>query len=320
MLNKNTLIKKEEQITSNFSEKARDIVFASDFKYSKYIGIAIHSILENNSENYCFHIFINDISSSDLEKLKSLPYKNVNIFIYWINDEAVKNLQANQRFSTGMYYRLLAPYILYKKIELFLYLDVDILCINSLSEIFSIDLRESILAAVEDNIEISHLNQLHKLGLNKNSKYFNSGVMYINSNRWVEDKITEQFLELINKSTYIYPDQDVLNIILSKSVKLISDKFNYKRWEKIPSIFFQENNNEIAIIHFIGPFKPWSISGYNNLYNYYKYRSLWKEQHFEKARNSQEFKKAFRSLWKEGHKISSILYYIKYLIIKIKGN
>ena len=75
------LVNKRLDLVINHNHNHNHIVFSSDFKYSKYIGISILSILENNiHEKYNFHIFVNEIDILDLNRVRSLPYKNINIF------------------------------------------------------------------------------------------------------------------------------------------------------------------------------------------------------------------------------------------------
>jgi UDP-glucose:(glucosyl) LPS alpha1,3-glucosyltransferase len=314
------LVNKRLDLVINHNHNHNHIVFSSDFKYSKYIGISILSILENNiHEKYNFHIFVNEIDILDLNRIRSLPYKNINIFFYWLDDSIVEGLQTTQHFSKGMYYRLLIPYILHRKVDTFLYLDTDVICVGSISEIFSTNLSKKVVAAVPDTIEEYHLYRLYELGFKKESIYFNSGVMYINTSEWVNNKITEKFLSLIGMSSYVYPDQDVLNLILNNSsVVFLSEKFNYQKWLKLSREDFYEECKLVSLVHFIGPHKPWSISGYNRIYNYYKSRSFWKKQEFENIDTTLGLKKASKYFWKDGNKFISVWYHVRYLIRKLK--
>ena len=218
-----------------------------------------------------------------------------------------------------MYYRLLIPYILHRKVDTFLYLDTDVICVGSISEIFSTNLSKKVLAAVPDTIEEYHLYRLYELGFKKESTYFNSGVMYINTSEWVNNKITEKFLSLIGMSSYVYPDQDVLNLILNNSsVVFLSEKFNYQKWLKLSREDFYEECKLVSLVHFIGPHKPWSISGYNRIYNFYKSRSFWKKQEFENIDTTLGLKKASKYFWKDGNKFISVWYHVRYLIRKLK--
>jgi len=290
------LVNKRLDLIINHDNNHNNIVFSSDFKYSKYIGVSILSILENNiHEKYNFHIFVNEIDILDLNRIRSLPYKNINIFFYWLDDSIVEGLQTTQHFSKGMYYRL------------------------HISEIFSTNLSKKVVAAVADTIEEYHLYRLYELGFKKESTYFNSGVMYINTSEWVNNKITEKFLSLIGMSSYVYPDQDVLNLILNNSsVVFLSEKFNYQKWLKLSREDFYEECKLVSLVHFIGPHKPWSISGYNRIYNYYKSRSFWKKQEFENIDTTLGLKKASKCFWKDGNKFISVWYHVRYLIRKLK--
>ncbi|MCX2961913.1 hypothetical protein BKK56_08995 [Rodentibacter genomosp. 2] len=320
MLSKDKLVNKYLDIKVGNLTKGNNIVFCSDLKYSRYVGVAIFSILENNQDDYyCFHVFITDITQKDIDKLKQLPFQNCNIRLYWLNDDAVRDFQIKEHFSSAMYYRVLIPYILYDEIDNFLYLDSDVLCVGNIKELFFHNLSDKVVGVVPDTVESDHIKNLYDLGFTKEGIYFNSGVMLINTRKWIEYNVTEDFFKLINQRDYIYPDQDVLNILLNKHILIISEKYNYQRWIKVSRSEFYKEANSVKIIHFIGPFKPWQIAGYNKIYNRYYKNSPWKKEKLEYTSSTLGLKKASKYLWQDGNIVKSIYYHIKYLVRKLKG-
>ncbi|WP_288062661.1 glycosyltransferase family 8 protein, partial [Rodentibacter caecimuris] len=168
MLSKDKLVNKYLDIKVGNLTKGNNIVFCSDLKYSRYVGVAIFSILENNQDDYyCFHVFITDITPKDIDKLKQLPFQNCNIRLYWLNDDAVRDFQIKEYFSSAMYYRVLIPYILYDEIDNFLYLDSDVLCVGNIKELFFHNLSDKVVGVVPDTVESDHIKNLYDLGFTK---------------------------------------------------------------------------------------------------------------------------------------------------------
>ena len=164
-----------------------------------------------------------------------------------------------------------------KSIKKILYLDVDILVLKAIDELYSTDLKDKLIAAIEDYPLTERNERLH---IPQNYSYFNAGVMLINLTLWHQHKITEQAIKILTQNNTILTqhDQDVLNMIA------------YDKWIRLPfkwnvlDIFFydyspykktyQEEiahllNGGVGIMHFAGPIKPWTAWTPNPYYQYY---------------------------------------------------
>jgi lipopolysaccharide biosynthesis glycosyltransferase len=79
-----------------------------------------------------------------------------------------------------------------------------------------------------------------------------------------------------------YPEQDLMNIFLSDQVSELSINFNYPSW--FDSIgFFRDTVVNPAIVHFVGPTKPWKKHSIEK-----KWSSLWRAKYKEIFGNSIE--------------------------------
>lgn len=283
-------------------EPQLNFVFAIDKNYLKPCGILIFSILKNNPTiKFDFHIFTNFFDDFGFnELLKSYP--NFRLHVYKINTSYFDELQTTGHFTTAIYYRLSIAEILKNKVDTYLYLDSDILCFSKVDDLININLENHILAAVED-IHIRK-DYIENLGLPKNTQYFNSGVLFINTEKWLESNILEKFKEKINLRDYKYPDQDVLNILLLDKVLLINEKFNY----------FNEGEIKPIFKHFVSTPKPWSICVSNNDdYLEYYYQSPWKNLPLDAPRNGKEAKKFAIKLFHLKKYAESLKWFIVYL-------
>jgi lipopolysaccharide biosynthesis glycosyltransferase len=86
------------------------------------------------------------------------------------------------------------------------------------------------------------------------SKYFNSGVMLINTKKWREKKISNQLaliLENYEDYGFEWADQCVLNYYFEGNYGSIDLKYN--------SIPEEYQSNETRILHFAGSHKPWTF-------------------------------------------------------------
>jgi len=90
--------------------------------------------------------------------------------------------------------------------------------------------------------------------LNSNGKYFNSGVLLINSQLWHQEQIMQNLFSIMPKYTdygFEWADQCVLNYYFCGEYGQIDSRYN-----SIPGEF---NKNHTRILHFAGSNKPWKI-------------------------------------------------------------
>ena len=157
---------------------------ASDDNYAIHLGVSIVSILENHLNDVHIHILNNNIGKSNLKKIKNLEkhYNNLQISIYNLPDyfnknnleeiikEELENTEAYNLLGISTFSRLFLADILPKNIEKVLYLDADTLVLDSLDELFEVDLKENFVAGVIDGVAASIIldTYLRMKGNNKN--------------------------------------------------------------------------------------------------------------------------------------------------------
>ncbi|WP_196603696.1 glycosyltransferase family 8 protein [Pectinatus haikarae] len=277
------------QCSKDFSSRKADLHIAfgisADFTYP--VGILMTSLLENNAKlKIAFHVFAdNKISHEEYEKYRRLAKKyNTCITFYEIDNSVFAGLD-DREFTIAAYYRFIIPHQLKDEASCFLYLDADITCLNVLTPFLDIDLTDFAACAVEDFSLDGTGNPI--LVQKKDERYFNSGMMYINIHKWLDEKISEKCMELLRevnekpeaKKKYGYEfrcfDQDALNIILKNKVKYLQPHYNFltnislKKNEKLRKI--PEN---VILLHYHGFNKPWHEWCFHPLAGYF--RKYWK--------------------------------------------
>ncbi|DAB29785.1 MAG TPA: hypothetical protein CFH84_07490 [Sulfurimonas sp. UBA12504] len=244
----------------------KNIVFTADNNYMQHLAVTLISLLENNkSEMFKIFIFSSDITDANKEKIEQMVASYLCEIQYISFDTKIFEHINAGRYSIATYYRLLMPK--YLDVDKLLYLDVDMVVHGSIQELYDTDIDNEYIAAVED----AWKNQIYRdlLGMSKNAKYFNAGVMVVNLKKWRDENLFDKFIEY-EKSSKIdleSHDQDILNAIFDGSWKRLALKFN--QYEKNPDldkenllkIFTKEElvqaQTQPVIIHYIGGRKPW---------------------------------------------------------------
>lgn len=252
------------------------IVLASDDNYAPYLYTALLSILTNKHQETYYKFFImvpeqfsidNQFRINDLHKF----YKNFDISYINMKD-CFKDIKLQiKHISYITYYRLLIPQIL-NTFDKCIYLDIDVLVNNDLSELYNTELENNYIAGVRTpNYHINQNRLLkfqNKLGLPDLKQYVNAGILVMNLKKMREDKLVYKFLELINRN-FPTQDQDIINVACYGKIKHVPLKYNcsnftftkYKTSE-LNSAYHKQELYEAAtspcIIHFSDKLKPWN--------------------------------------------------------------
>ena len=245
-----------------------NLLYCFDENYNKQALLSLTSILENTKTKINFHI-IHKNPETLLVEFEQLINKYVNlnsIEIHEFNKEGVYFPKLNKsHVSEATYYRIFINKYLNSEVKFYLYLDADIVCINSFEKEYfeycnNLNASSFTIGAVVEKNKKTIVNEdtFERLMLNGDF-YFNAGVMLINYHNWIEFDITSKLIELLEeyKERIVFWDQDVLNVCFDGSFLHLDSNLNFliKKNEN------QVINKNIQLLHFAGSFKPWSIRG-----------------------------------------------------------
>jgi lipopolysaccharide biosynthesis glycosyltransferase len=251
------------------------ILFATDAEYVPHLAAAIISLLQNNLElKLKIIVFTAGIPEVDKEKLRAIANSYKTPLVFQVLDESrFVGLILNHHFKKSNYYRLFAAN--YISEERCLYLDADLIVNCSIKEIINIDLCNAYLAAVEDG-EFSRHKQLK---MHPSSKYFNSGVMLINLEKWRSVDLVQLVIEFVRKYPEVihFVDQCGLNAIVDGKWISLESRFNTQTFmlNNTPALLSVNR----SIIHFTGSSKPWQMSNkhpFKSIYWEYRNKTMYK--------------------------------------------
>ena len=180
------------------------------------------------------------------------------------------------RLNRSVFLRVLLPQFLPEELERVIYMDVDMICLGSLDELWELDLQGKPLAALEEKSDkISPLKQELKSG-----RYFNAGLLVIDLALWRERKLTERVVECYQENTekLVMLEQDALNLVLDGDFAELPVRFNRQLEANNPlSAVWQP---EDIVLHFVNEAKPWTKGCLLDIFNlYWRYvnLSLWND-------------------------------------------
>lgn len=183
------------------------------------------------------------------------------------------------------YIRLFAASILPLCVEKVLYLDVDLIVIDDLSDLWDTDLGNYALAAAPDPFGTSRRGPL---GIPTDACYVNSGVLLLNLAKWRSDNLSARLANYIERegSNLLFHDQDAINAVLHTMIKPLSYRWNYQAKMLRPLHFtpadhaaIREAGKSPAIIHYTSARKPWLFvmaMPAKGLYHHYLSMTEWR--------------------------------------------
>ena len=289
-------------IENNYGGGVLNFLVSTDSNYVKYLSVLMASVYENHLNQQCdFYVLHSELNHNDFNYLLNFAKKySQNVYFIKVDNTLFKDFPFNNRFPISCLYRTLAHQFLPDSLHRILYLDIDTIVDGDLNEFYNLDFEDNFFIGSKENFDAKNepdiaLKDFDKLNEIDNSiaaegKYFNSGVLLINLDKFRNEQIDINFyLKSIIGYSNIFFDQGILNICFAKQIKLLTTcKYNYRLSFSAKDYFQRKNNmfnNEIKytfypvrahIIHYCGfmmDFKPWYLhftkDEIKNLKNYF---------------------------------------------------
>jgi lipopolysaccharide biosynthesis glycosyltransferase len=265
-----------------------NICLSFDEKYAQHAAVTMVSLMKNCSQN--IHFYIIDSEPSGITESRSKIVKLVEMYGAKISFRTI-DLSVFKGFPVWQpmqdspnkyvpYYRLCLADLL-PEIERIIYLDTDIVVQGDIAKLYNIELTEEQLIAGVNDMDSGELKENIST-----SAYINSGVILFNLatiRRFKLNIVKESIniLQQLGDRMSLNIDQDLINIIFNKRIKLLDISWNAQS-VGTPRGFklgYDDKSIEKNIIHFIASHKPWMFnckSGYQHLYFSYLSYTPWK--------------------------------------------
>ena len=281
------------------------IVSVTDNHFIVLLAAMLKSLEMNHKSDDKIELYLVEekVTSKNKGKINQ-TIKSKDIKIYWLSIDTVVDKKKlpldSSSFPLNVYIRLFIPYFLPKEIKKVIYLDVDMIVKNDISNLWQIDLGDKIIGGVVDRSEVvscywAGIRNYKELGIRPQAKYYNSGLLMINTEEWRERRIPESIIKCINENKRFcnFPDQYGLNVVFADKWHEIDAKWN--------TYSISDESNPF-IIHFTGRKPIYSAYNFNENYknDFYKYLSLTPWKNFQPlSESNRNIKKAYNKIIKK---------------------
>lgn len=257
-------------------ETSIPIFFSVDDRFVPYLVVTLTSLIKNASTKYHYHIHVlcTELKKENVEAVQALANKNFEIFFDDCSDylrAITDRLPIRDYYSKTTYFRLFIGEMFpdYDKV---IYLDSDIIVLGDVADLYHHEIGDNILGACPEAVMKMPETKLYSekvLGIEGN-RYFNAGVLIINTEQFREKQILDRFVRLLNVYNFVVAqDQDYLNVICKDHVYYLKNIWNIETCMPVP---FKED--EFRILHYIMANKPWNYEDAKYAEYFWKYAKL----------------------------------------------
>lgn len=279
-----------------------DVLYQFNEKYAPYAGVSMTSLLENNRQE-TIRIFIlgEDLLPDSIARFEKMSAHYGCELCFIPVDPLIEKMKRMgiplYRGSYAANMRLFLADLLDDSVDRLLYLDADTIVLESLTELFHLNLGTSPLAMALDSI-VSDMRT--NLGFSLQDDYYNSGVILFQMHIWKEQRLSDRIAAYVikEKPNFSSPDQDLLNIVCKNLIYRLPPQYNLQPmhvvfqtkdyWKHyLRASYYSQDDIESAkkrpvILHFfrfMGEF-PWhrnNVHPDNDIFDKYLQISEWSD-------------------------------------------
>lgn len=251
------------------STGSMNLLFCINRKFITLFVSCIRSIVRSGGyAHYDAYVLHSDFDQRGIDALGQDFRGQVDFHFIRVPETLFEGFPESDRYPKQIYYRLAAPLLLPKDLDRILYLDVDTVIINPLTELYETDFAGNFYVGCTHTREfLTKINQA-RLKSEKAVSYINTGVLLLNLPALRENVSLAEIRAYTQerKHALLLPDQDILTALYGDKVKL-ADTMRYNLSDRILAFYNADRSHEKAdlawvrahsvVIHYCGKNKPW---------------------------------------------------------------
>ncbi len=254
-----------------------NILFALNSGYVHPLCICLRTMMKSNPGiAFDFYIAYSSLTDDDFDEMRqNVDETRCNIIPVKVDNAVFDDAEILKRTSKETYYRLLAMDYLPAEVDRILYIDPDIVIINSLDKLYNIDFGKNLFAGAPHFRHFMNRMNSRRLKLPTIEPYINAGVLMMNISGLRTFCTAADVVKFIGNPPVRLrlADQDVLNKMFYGKIKSIDplrynldDKTYIKNAARISKEWVDKNT---VIVHYNGSKKPWKDNYKGYLGDYY---------------------------------------------------
>ena len=264
--------------SKEYSVSDSALVYSVDQGFLPLACMSIASIVENRTGPLPpVSILLHDVEAKyrlDAENFlarTNIEFDLVEVDGSWCEPWASARQQSQAKFGILRFSELLRT-----PAERVLIIDADTRFVDDIAPLLEMSLDGNVLAAADDIAVLADGRApvlANKLGLPPGTGYFNSGLLIVDTNRWVAEEVGPKSVEILKNRTEIltFNDQCALNAVLQGQYTRLKYRWNHL-------VGSSPGHWPVSMYHYAGRLKPWRLRAAR----YFPFlRNLVPTEHFE---------------------------------------
>jgi lipopolysaccharide biosynthesis glycosyltransferase len=207
-----------------------ELAIAGDAAFTKQVAATLAGISSTTSEE-CRVFVLHDGYSDELrDRIAAGTTDAVRIDWRYAPSAATGGALLPAGWAEATVYRLRLEELLPRDVERVIYLDTDIVVLDSLAPLWALGATNASTLAVQSGsapwVCAPDAVPWQELGLTPDLPYFNSGVLAIPLDRWRRERVSERALELMSRLEMARGDQSALNAVLAGAWEKVDPRWN----------------------------------------------------------------------------------------------
>jgi lipopolysaccharide biosynthesis glycosyltransferase len=283
------------------------VVYGVDRRFAVALAASLSSAVDHLGDGQRLEAFVIDGGLGRWHRSRLVrSFEGRRCAITWLTPphQRLRRLRVGGEITVAAYFRLLIPELLGPEIAKVIYLDADVIVHGDLGRLWSTPLGPHSILAVQDQgvrciSDPYGLSNYRSLGIPEGAKYFNSGVLVLDLEKWRRERIADSVVEYIrDHSEHIrFHDQDGLNAVLWSKWGWLDPRWNQMpqllqvtRVEDSPfdPITHERTVRDPYITHFASADKPWRFGCRHPA-----------REAFARALESTEYRTFHPSIWRD---------------------
>ncbi|WP_374764532.1 glycosyltransferase [Yunchengibacter salinarum] len=236
------------------------LVFCIDAGFAPHMAATLESVRRTTPGPLVAHVLHGGLAADEAEGLNAMAGAGLAVHLYDLGPGAFADAMLGdalaERLSVATYYRFALARVLPKTVTRVLYMDADMIALESLRPLYDhTDLQGHVVAAVSET-KLEPRGQGRLLGTTR-GRYFSAGLMLVDMDAWRSARVEQALMDQLHSGhRFDYNDQDILNLVLDGRVLYLGQRYNVQTH----SLHDGTAPADPAIMHFTGPEKPWRRS------------------------------------------------------------
>lgn len=230
------------------------VVYGSDDNYAKFMGVSMYSLFSTNTAFARIVVYVLDcgITGENKARLRAVAEQWGREICFVDMGGAVESLNLRMgahKIAIASYARLFMATLLPEECSRVLYIDCDTLVRDSLAPLWATEFGTALIAGAQDTVDSYFLSVI---GLPKEARYINAGVLLANLAAWRAENLQEKFMALIAKFEGNVPhhDQGTINAVCGERRVIIPLRYN------VTANLYSFSAQTIRKIYFLDTYYP----------------------------------------------------------------